>query len=109
MKRRGVPVPGYIGDMTPEVAEIRRRVEEVLRRRGVVRASVFGSVARGEQRSGSDVDFLVAFEKGRTLLDLAGLRLDLAEVLDCDVDVATPNSLHPELKDEILRQQVRIL
>lgn len=95
--------------MTAQVAEIRRRVETVLRRRGVVRASIFGSVARGEQGTGSDVDFLVEFEKGRTLLDLAGLRLDLAEALDCDVDVATPSSLHPELKEEILRHQVSIL
>jgi len=48
-------------------------------RRGVVRASIFGSVARGEAAPGSDVDFLGEFEKDRTLVDLAGLRLDLCE------------------------------
>jgi predicted nucleotidyltransferase len=42
---------------------------------------LFGSVARGENRSTSDVDFLVDFEKGRTLFDLIGLRLDLRELL----------------------------
>ena len=72
-------------------------------RRGVVRASVFGSIARGEATEGSDVDFLVEFEKGRTLVDLSGLRLDLCEIFDRDVDVATRGSLHPKLRDAILR------
>ena len=75
-----------------------------MRRHGVVRASVFGSVARGEATETSDVDFLVEFESGRSLLDLSGLRLDLAGALKRDVDVATPNSLHPRLKDRILSE-----
>lgn len=89
--------------------ELREKVGDVMRRRGVVRAGVFGSLARGEGTPQSDVDFLVEFEKGRTLLDLSGLRLDLREALDRDVDVATPNSLHPEMKDQILSDLVRIL
>jgi hypothetical protein len=95
--------------MSPSIAEIRRKVADVMRQRGVVRASVFGSVARGEASAESDVDFLVEFEKGRTLLDLSGLRLDLVEILGCDVDVATPKSLHPELRDRILGELVAIL
>lgn len=75
-----------------------------MRRRGVVRAGVFGSVARGEETPESDVDFLVEFEEGRTLLDLSGLRLDLIELLQRDVDVATPASLHPRLRDQILAE-----
>jgi uncharacterized protein len=75
-----------------------------MRRRGVVRAGVFGSVARGEDTPESDVDFLVEFEEGRTLLDLSGLRLDLIELLQRDVDIATPASLHPRLRDQILAE-----
>lgn len=89
--------------------ELRAKVEGVMRRRGVVRASVFGSVARGEATPESDVDFLVEFEDGRTLLDLSGLRLDLCEALGRDVDVVTPRALHPELKDHILSEVLRIL
>ena len=89
--------------------ELREKVEGPMRRRGVVRASVFGSVARGEATAESDVDFLVEFEKGRTLLDLSGLRLDLAEILGCDVDVTTPKSLHPALRDQILSEGIEIL
>jgi len=95
--------------MSPGIAEIQSAVRDVLRRRGVVRASVFGSVARGEASPSSDVDFLVEFEPGRSLVDLAGLRLDLAEVLDRHVDVATRGSLHPALRERILKELVPIL
>lgn len=78
-------------------------------RRGVVRAGLFGSFARGDATADSDVDFLVEFEEDRTLLDLAGLRLDLREASGRDVDVATPGSLHPRLRNRILREVVRIL
>lgn len=80
-----------------------------MRRHGVVRASVFGSVARGDGLPTSDIDFLVEFQEGRSLLDLVGLRLDLAEALDREVDVATPASLHPMLRDRILGESVPVL
>jgi uncharacterized protein len=54
---------------------------------------VFGSVARGDNGQNSDVDFLVEFEKGRTLFDLIALKLDLQDLLGATVDVVTPNSL----------------
>jgi len=95
--------------MSPSIDEIRQKVAAPMSRRGVLRASLFGSFARGEATAGSDVDFLVEFERGRTLVDLAGLRLDLCEVLDRDVDVATIGSLHPRLRDEVLRELVPIL
>lgn len=80
-----------------------------MRARGVVRAAVFGSVARGEERPGSDVDFLVELEPGRTLLDLSGLRLELMDRLGREVDVVTYRALHPKLRDRILAEQVPIL
>lgn len=89
--------------------EVRTEIERVMRSRGVVRAGVFGSVARGDAGPASDFDFLVEFEKGRSLLDLSGLRLDLQEALGRPVDVATPNSLHPRLRDRILSELVPLL
>ena len=70
-------------------AEILRLAET----HGARNVHVFGSVARGESRQDGDVDFLVQFEKGRTLLDLIGLKLDLQDLLGSSVDVVTPNSL----------------
>jgi uncharacterized protein len=95
--------------MSPTVEEIRTKVVDLMLQRGVVHAGIFGSVARGDSTDESDVDFLVEFEKGRSLLDLAGLRLDLCEVLGRDVEVATRNSLHPVLRDQILGELVPLL
>ena len=68
---------------------------------------VFGSVARGENWNTSDVDFLVDFEKGRTLFDLIGLRLDLRELPGAEVEIVTPASLH-YLRDRVLAEAVHI-
>lgn len=95
--------------MTPTIQNIRDQVAATMRRRGVIRAGVFGSFARGESVEDSDIDFLVEFEKGRSLVDLAGLRLELARQLGRDVDVATPNSLHPKLRDRILAEVIPLL
>ena len=95
--------------MSPSIEDIRSKVVPPMRRRGVLRAGVFGSVARGEAGIGSDVDFLVEFERGRSLLDLAGLREELRAVLGRPVDVATPNSLHPRLRERILAELVPLL
>lgn len=64
---------------------------------------VFGSVVRGNSREDSDVDFLVEFDKGRTLFDLIGLRLDLKDLLGVEVDIATPNSLR-YIRDRVLAE-----
>lgn len=95
--------------MVKALDELRRRVEPPMRRHGVLRASVFGSVARGEDLPTSDIDFLVEFNEGCSLLDLVGLRLDLADVLGREVDVATPGSLHPMLRERILADSIPVL
>ena len=64
---------------------------------------VFGSVARGESRQESDVDFLVDFDKGRTLFDLIGLRLDLKDLLGVEVEIVTRGSLR-YLRDSVLAE-----
>jgi len=68
-----------------------------LKKYGVVRAGLFGSVVRGEAKMKSDIDILVEFEKGKSLLDLLGLKIELEEMLKGQVDVITYSSLHPLL------------
>lgn len=67
----------------------RARVLDAARRHGAANVRVVGSVARGEQGPDSDVDFLVDFAPGRTLIDVAALHDELEELLGCDVDVIT--------------------
>jgi predicted nucleotidyltransferase len=74
--------------------------------RGAHNVRIFGSVARGDQRHDSDIDFLVDFEPGRSLLDLTGLLLDLERVLGCKVDVVSGRGLKPRLATEVMREAV---
>jgi len=62
-------------------------------RRGAFNLRVFGSVARGDDDVGSDIDFLVDFEPSRSLVDVAGLILDLQEILRMPVDVVETSTL----------------
>lgn len=73
----------------------RRRHEllEVARRRGAKELWVIGSVARGDAGPSSDVDFLVEFEPGRSLLDQVHLIDELAAVLGTRVDVVARGGL----------------
>jgi hypothetical protein len=90
-------------------ADVQRGVLAILRRRGVARAGVFGSFARGEQRPDSDLDLLVEFERPSSLLDMAGLKLDLEEFLGRRVDVVTHNGLGSRIRENVMRDLVVIL
>ncbi|WP_456330741.1 nucleotidyltransferase family protein [Archaeoglobus sp.] len=89
--------------------EIKNAILPVLKKYGVKRASLFGSIVRGEMREDSDIDLLVEFEGRKSLLDLAGLKIELEEKLKREVDVLTYKSLHPLLKERILKEKVDIL
>jgi predicted nucleotidyltransferase len=83
---------------------IEQNREEILRiaaRHGARNVRVFGSVARGEDGSDSDVDLLVEMEDERSLLDLVGLEQDLEELLQRKVDVLTDESIHPTIRPRI--------
>jgi predicted nucleotidyltransferase len=86
---------------------LRGRRDQILAlatKRGAHNVRVFGSVARGEASAGSDVDLLVDFEAGRSLLDHGGLIADLQDLLGCDVDVITAKAVHKRLEDRIINE-----
>lgn len=86
----------------------RTQILEIAEKRGARNVRVFGSIARGEQRSGSDIDILVDFQPGRSLLDLTGLWLDLEEALGSKVDVVSSRGLKPRVEREILRDAIAL-
>ncbi len=95
--------------MSYQIDEFKDLMLNILKKYEVKRASLFGSIVRGEMTSESDIDLLVEFKGKKSLLDLAGLKIELEEKLKCKVDVLTYDSLHPLLKKQILTEQIEIL
>lgn len=82
---------------------------QLLKSYGVKDIRLFGSVARGEAEAGSDVDLLVEFEPSAHIgmFEFSRLRRELSQLLNCRIDLATPNALHKSMKEEILREAIR--
>ncbi len=76
---------------SPTLGWLRGMADDILgaveAHQGTGRVMVFGSVARGDATEGSDVDLLVQFRPGASLLDLAALEMELRELLSRPVDV----------------------
>jgi len=86
---------------------LKSRREEILSiaaKHGARNVRIFGSVARGEAGENSDIDLLVELDQGRSLLDLAGLVVDLEELLERKVDVVTEQGLYWLLRRRILKE-----
>jgi predicted nucleotidyltransferase len=91
--------------------ELMAKRDQILRiaaKRGVKRIRLFGSMARGEAGPLSDVDFLVEFEPGRSLLDQGGLLMDLEELLGCKVDIISEGALRPRYRKRVLSEAVSL-
>ena len=69
---------------------------------------LFGSVVRDEAIDDSDVDILVEFQPNAKiwLFQFARLQRFLSELLECNVDLATPDALHKDLKEDILKEAI---
>ncbi len=90
---------------------LKHRREEILNiayRYGARDVRVFGSVARGEAKPESDIDFLVVMEPGRTLLDIIAIKQDLEDLLGRRVDVVTEAAVSPYIRDEVASQAVSL-
>lgn len=76
-------------------------VREVTRRYRATNARIFGSVVRGADQEGSDLDILVDALPGATLFDLGGLQAELEDLLGVPVDLLTPGDLPPKLRSQV--------
>jgi predicted nucleotidyltransferase len=94
-------VRGQLGPRARELRRRRRALLDAARAHGVRGVRVFGSLARGEEVPGSDIDLLVDLQEGRTLLDLAAFRREAQEILGIPVDVATPDMLKERIRAEV--------
>lgn len=86
------------------LASRRDQVVSLAAARGARTVRVFGSVAKGLDREGSDLDLLVDLPPGTSLLSIVGLQLEIEDALGVKVDLCTERELDPSLKQRILSE-----
>lgn len=67
---------------------------------------VFGSVARDEDMDKSDIDILYSFNSRYSLFDIAGLQIELQNLLNKKIDLLEFSAIHPKLKEKILNESI---
>jgi predicted nucleotidyltransferase len=82
----------------------REEIKAIVARHHGRSIAIFGSVARGEERPGSGVDFLVELAPDARPVEILSIEVELEEVLGVKVDVGTPASLREQLRDEVLAE-----
>lgn len=87
---------------------IRDLLPELRDRYHVLQVAIFGSRTRSDATPASDLDLLVTFDSQATLFDLIELEHDLTGRFGVPVDVVTPSSIKPRLRDRILKSAVPV-
>lgn len=86
----------------------RIEILKIAAKHGASNVRVFGSLARDEATENSDIDFLVEFDKNRSLFDHAALIIELQEFLGCKVDVVSVNGIKPRILDRVLKEAIAL-
>lgn len=94
--------------MKATLETIKKRFSPLLKRHDVKRAALFGSIVYNRLTPDSDIDLLIEFRGRKSLFDLVDLQLALEKSIKRKVDLVTYNSLHPLLRDRILKEQTII-
>jgi len=87
---------------------LQRQNAELKQQFGVKALSLFGSVARDEATSTSDVDLLVEFDRPVGYFGLFALQYHLEKLLGCPVDLGTPDSLKPRIRERVMGELIRV-
>ena len=93
---------------TDKLISVLKENESQLAALHVKQLFVFGSVAKGNAKAGSDIDFLVEFTKPVGMFEFLDLKYFLEKTFNTEIDLATEKALHPRLKDNILKEAVRV-
>ena len=91
-----------------EIQTVKSKVTPILRQAGVRRAAIFGSVARSQDRSDSDIDILVELKDEFSLLDFVDLKYQLEESLKRKVDMVEYGAIKKSIRKKVLADQVMI-
>lgn len=90
------------------IREKRDAIVRIAAKHGASQVRLIGSVARGEDRPDSDVDLLVTWSEGTSLLDQAALMLELERLLGRKVDIASDGWVKPSIRESVYRDAVAL-
>jgi predicted nucleotidyltransferase len=90
------------------VKEMREEILKIAANHGARKVLIFGSVARGEADSESDLDLLVEFLPGSTLLSQSAMIRELEDLLGIKVDVVSDQGLRDRIRERVLREAVAL-
>lgn len=90
------------------VGDKRDAILQLAAKYGASNVRIFGSVARGEARPDSDVDFLVSFPADRSIFDLVGLWLDLKDLLRREVDLSMDSSIKDYVRARAIQEAISL-
>jgi uncharacterized protein len=96
---------------TSLIDSIRKNRDEIIRiaaKHGATQVRLIGSVARGETRPDSDVDLLVTWREGTSLLNQAALILELESFLNRKVDIASDGWVKPSIRESVDRDAIAL-
>jgi len=85
------------------------KIIPILKKYGVKKASLFGSIVRGDVHKNSDVDILVDIPEEKSLFEVMDIQFELEKALGRKVDLVEYENIKPRLKPYILKNQIRIL
>ncbi len=88
--------------------EIKKKIISILIKHGIKKILVFGSYARNEATPKSDLDLIVEFPEGTSLLDHVGIEIELSESLNMKIDLLSRNGISPYIKNQVLKEAIVI-
>lgn len=92
------------------IEKIKSKIIKILRKNKVMKAGIFGSYARGDQKENSDIDILVEInDKNMSLLDFIELKLRLENILGKKIDLVEYKAIKPLIRERILNEEIKIL
>ena len=92
-----------------ELDKLKPKIVKIFKARGIKKAGIFGSYARGEHKKRSDIDVLIKVPKSVDLFGFVGIKFELEDSLGRKVDLLSYKGIRPELKKDILQEEVRII
>jgi predicted nucleotidyltransferase len=91
------------------IESIKQKILPIFKKYNVTKAGIFGSFARGNNKKKSDIDILAEIDKKYSLYDVIGMQLLLQKVLKKKVDLVEYELIRPEIKENILNDEIRII